>query len=148
MGNRSQSRDKMLQILLRFVLYPAMMLAKHQLDGLANAGKYILSTQLPYFFQQWLIPTPLFNSIILVYIYIYMYVCVYIYVTGPTKIDHVSTKNRQFLACLLYHNLITIYTTATTSSSLLQNLMGFLLQLMEMEQFIQNERYQRKYNSV
>ena len=48
------------------------------------------------------------------------------YVTGPVKIDHLSTKNRQFLMYLLYHNLITIYTTAT-KSSLLQNLMGFLL---------------------
>ena len=57
---------------------------------------------------------------------------VLINVTGPAKIDHVSAKNRQFLACLLYHNLKTIYTTATKSSSLLQNLMGFLLQLTEM----------------
>ena len=56
----------------------------------------------------------------------------YIYVTGPAKIDHVSAKNRRFLACLLYHTLITICTTATKSSSLLQNLMGFLLQLLEM----------------
>ena len=53
------------------------------------------------------------------------------FVTGPAKINHVSTKTRRFLACLLYHNLITIYTTATKSSSLLQNLMGFLLQLAE-----------------
>ena len=30
---------------------------------------------------------------------------------------------------LLYHNLITIYTTGTKCSSLLQNLMGFLFQL-------------------
>ena len=52
--------------------------------------------------------------------------------TMPAKIDHVSAKNHRFLACLLYHNLITIYTTATKSSSLLQNLMGFLLQLTEM----------------
>ena len=56
----------------------------------------------------------------------------YVYVTGPVKIDHVSTKNCRFLACLLYHNLITIYTTATKSSSLLQKLKSFLLQLMEM----------------
>ena len=41
-------------------------------------------------------------------------------------------KNRRLLACLLYHNLITIYNTATKSSLLLQNLVGFLLQLMEM----------------
>ena len=54
------------------------------------------------------------------------------YVTGPAKIDHVSAKNRRFVACLLYHNLITIYTTATKSSSLLQNLMDVLLQLTEM----------------
>ena len=59
--------------------------------------------------------------------------CVFlIYVTGPAKIDHVSTKNHQFLACLLHHNLIIIYTTATKSSSLLRNLMDFLLQLTEM----------------
>ena len=50
-----------------------------------------------------------------------------VYVTGPAKIDYLSTKNHRFLACLLYHNLITIYTTAT------KNLMSFLLQLMEME---------------
>ena len=56
-----------------------------------------------------------------------------ILVTGPAKIDHVSAKNRRFLACLLYHILITIYTTATKSSSLLQKLMGFLLQLTEIE---------------
>ena len=43
--------------------------------------------------------------------------------------DHVSAKNRRFLACLLYHNLIVIYTTATKSSSLLQNLMGFFCHL-------------------
>ena len=41
-------------------------------------------------------------------------------------------KKCQFLVCLLYHNLITIYTTATKSSSLLQKVMGFLLQFMEM----------------
>ena len=55
-----------------------------------------------------------------------------LYVTGPAKINHVSAKNHRFLACLLYHNLITIYTTTIKSLSLLQNLMGFLLQLTEM----------------
>ena len=55
------------------------------------------------------------------------------YVTGPAKIDHVSAKNCRFLVCLLYHNLITIYTTATKSSSLLQNLMDVFLQLTEIE---------------
>ena len=54
------------------------------------------------------------------------------YVTGSARIDHLSTKNHWFLARLLYHNLITIYTTTTKSLSLLQNLMGFLLQLTEM----------------
>ena len=54
------------------------------------------------------------------------------YVTGPAKINHVSTKDCQLLVCLLYHKLITINTTTTKSSSLLQNLMGFLLQLTEM----------------
>ena len=54
------------------------------------------------------------------------------FVTGPVKIDHVSTKKLPILLYLLYHNLITIYTTATKSSSLLQHLMGFLLQLTEM----------------
>ena len=56
---------------------------------------------------------------------------VHTYVTRPAKIDHLSAKSCQFLACLLYHNLITIYTTATQSSLLLQNLMGFLLKLVE-----------------
>ena len=56
----------------------------------------------------------------------------HMYMTGPAKIDHLNVKNHQFLTCLLYHNFITIYTTATKSSSLLQNLMGLLLQLMEM----------------
>ena len=62
----------------------------------------------------------------------YSYIAVLIlYVTGPAKIDHLSAKNHRLLACLLHHNLITIYTTGTKSSSLLQNLMGFLLQLTE-----------------
>ena len=42
-----------------------------------------------------------------------------LYVTGPAKTDHLSTKNCRFLGCLLYHNLITIYTTVIRSSSLL-----------------------------
>ena len=63
------------------------------------------------------------------------------------KIEHLSTKIANFLS-LLNHNLITIYTTPTKSSSLLQNLMGFLLQLMEMRQYIQNRRYHWKYNLV
>ena len=61
--------------------------------------------------------------------------------TGPVKIDHMSTENHQFLLSLLYHNLTTIYTTIAKSSSLLQNLMGFLLQLTKMRYFILNGRY-------
>ena len=67
------------------------------------------------------------------YTHSYLHTYIHTYVTRPAKIDHVSAKNRRFLACLLNHNLITIYTTAIKSSSLLQNLMGFLLQLTEME---------------
>ena len=63
------------------------------------------------------------------YICLDLFVIVLAFVTGPAKTDHVSTKNRRFLLCCLYHNLITIYTTGTKSSSLLQDLMGFLLQL-------------------
>ena len=54
------------------------------------------------------------------------------YVTGTAKFHYLSTKIYQFLVCLLYHNLITVYTTAIKSSSLLQNSMGLLLQLTEM----------------
>ena len=42
---------------------------------------------------------------------------------------------------LLYHNLVAIYTIATNDSSLLQNLMGFLLHLMDMRYYILNMRY-------
>ena len=62
----------------------------------------------------------------------YFYHCNYKYMTRPAKIDYLSAKNHWFLVCLLYHNLITIYTTAIKSLSLMQNLMGFLLQLTEM----------------
>ena len=51
---------------------------------------------------------------------------------GLRKSTMWAQKNRRILACLLYHDLITVYTTATKSSSLLQNFMGFLLQLTEM----------------
>ena len=65
---------------------------------------------------------------------------------GATKINHLSTKNANFLP-LLYHNIITIYTIATKSTSLLQNLMRFLLQLMEMR-FHSERKILIKYNSV
>ena len=61
----------------------------------------------------------------------FMQSCI-LFVTGPVRINQLSAKKHQFLECLLYHNLITIYTTATESLSLLQNLMCFLLQLTEM----------------
>ena len=60
--------------------------------------------------------------------YVRMYICDWACKNRPSE-----CKNHRFLACLLYYTLITTYTTATKSLSLLQNLMGFLLQLMEME---------------
>ena len=63
-----------------------------------------------------------------------------LYMTGPVKIDYLSANKLLSFLLLLYHNLITIYTTATISS-LLQNLMGFLLQLTEMGYYILNGRY-------
>ena len=68
--------------------------------------------------------------------------------TRPAKINHLSAKTSPIFAFLLYHNLITVYSTTTKPSSLLQNLMGFLLQFTEMGYFILNRRYQQKYNSV
>ena len=63
------------------------------------------------------------------------------FVTGPAKINNVSTKNHKksliFLS-LLYHNLRIIYTNRAKSLSLLQNLMGFLLKLTETGYRIQN----------
>ena len=63
-GNKSQSRDKILYILLAFVFYSVMMVASLPLDRLGNAGKCIISTLLPYFLWQWSISTytPLLNS--------------------------------------------------------------------------------------
>ena len=52
-----------------------------------------------------------------------------------------AQKNHRFLSFLLYHNLITIYTTTTKSSSLLQNLMCIFLQLAEMGHCVLNGRY-------
>ena len=71
------------------------------------------------------------------------------FLTESAKIDHNECKNHRFLSSLLYHNLITsYYITTTKSSSLLQILMGFLLQLTEMGQYILNRRYLRKYKSL
>ena len=58
---------------------------------------------------------------------------IFVFVTGPAKINHLSAKNHWFCSSLVYHNMITIYTTAIKSSSLMQNLMGCLLQLMEID---------------
>ena len=63
------------------------------------------------------------------------------YVTRPAKINHLSTKNCRFYLFLLYHTFITIYTTTTKSPSPLQNLMGFLLQFMELGYYVLNKRY-------
>ena len=65
---------------------------------------------------------------------------VLIFVTGPAKIDHLSAKKPLIFSSWLYHNIVTICTT-TTSSSVLQNLMGFLLQVMEMGYYILKVRY-------
>ena len=65
----------------------------------------------------------------------------YMYVTWPAKINHLRTKKLpNFCLCSIIRNLITIYTTATKSSSLLQNLMNLLLQLTEMGYYILNGR--------
>ena len=62
------------------------------------------------------------------------------YVTGPVIINHVSAKIANFLS-LLYYNLATINTNKIKSLALLQNLMGFLLKVTEMEYHIQSWRY-------
>ena len=60
-----------------------------------------------------------------------MYTSTYIlYVTKPARIIHVSAKIADFLS-LLYYNLITIYTNQIKCLLLVQNLIGFLLQLTE-----------------
>ena len=63
------------------------------------------------------------------------------YVTELVKTDHLTAKKLPIFSSLFYHNLITIYTTATMSSSLLQNSTGFLLQLTKMGYYILNRRY-------
>ena len=50
-------------------------------------------------------------------------------------------KKLPIFLSLLYHNLQIIYTNKTKSLSLLQNLMGFPLKLMETGYRIQNWRY-------
>ena len=47
-----------------------------------------------------------------------------------------STIWAQKIAFVLYYNFITIYITTTQSSLLLQNLMGFLLQFMELGYYV------------
>ena len=49
--------------------------------------------------------------------------------------------NHPYFSSWLYHTLIYICTTTTKSLSLLQNLMGFLLQFTEMRYFILKGRY-------
>ena len=55
-------------------------------------------------------------------------------------VDHVNHLIAKIIDFFIFPN-ITIYTTTTKSSSLLQNLMGFLLQLTEMTYYIMNGRY-------
>ena len=56
------------------------------------------------------------------------------YVTGTVKINHMSAKYRRFFILAL----LNVYTTTTKSSSLLHNLMGFLLQLTVARYYILN----------
>ena len=68
--------------------------------------------------------------------------------TGPAIIDHLSAKNVDFLD-LFYHNSKTIYVNTTKSSSLLQNLVGFLLQLTEMRYiFGRKDNSENTYNFI
>ena len=60
------------------------------------------------------------------------------YVTGPAKINHVSTKKSPIFSSLLYHNLQIIYSNKIKSLSLLQNLLGFLLKFRELGYHIQS----------
>ena len=68
-----------------------------------------------------------------------MYICDWAYEDRPSECKKLSI----FLS-LLYHNLVTFYTTATISSLLLQNLMVLLLQLTELVYFILNGKYLQK----
>ena len=51
------------------------------------------------------------------------------------------SKHKKITNLFCHHNLITSYTTVIISSLLLQNLMGFLLQLTEVGYYILNGRY-------
>ena len=53
-------------------------------------------------------------------------------------INYVSAKKVADFLCLLFYDLITIYANTTKCLSLLQNLMCYLLQVTEMEYYIQN----------
>ena len=66
-----------------------------------------------------------------------LYCAALLYVTGPEKIDHMSTNKIPFLS-LLYYNLLPTNINATKSLQLLQNLMGFLLQFKKSGYYIQN----------
>ena len=85
--------------------------------------------------------------------FIACYVCSITWRLTRIHICDLACKNRLsehnklliFLS-LLYHNL-TIYATETKFLSLLQNLIGILLQLTEMRYYILNRRYYQIYNS-
>ena len=94
--------------------------------------------------------------------------CVYVEMTGLNSsvkfvfnVLIVVVSGQQLKACknwpseckmissfFLYHILIIIYTTTTKFSSLLWNLMGFLLHFTETGYYILNGRYTQKYNAV
>ena len=74
-GNRSQSRDKILYILLVFVFYTitydASYVANYVLDRFGNAGNCTISTLFPCFLWQWSIPTPFLNHNFKLFLYVY-----------------------------------------------------------------------------
>ena len=74
-------------------------------------------------------------TIIRTHTHTYTIICNWACKNQPTE-----CKKSPILSFLLYHNFITIYTTTTKSSSLLQNLMGFLLQLTELGYYVLNEK--------
>ena len=83
------------------------------------------------------------DSLLYLCSYVHMWPCAHVInnCDQACKNQPSECKNHRFCSSLLYHNSITIYNTATKSSSLLYNLMDFHLKHMEMGYYILNERY-------
>ena len=80
----------------------------------------------------------------------FVYICDQACENQPSEHEEITD-----FSSLLYHNLRNNYLyyhneifITTAEFSLLQNLIGFLLQLAKMGYYILNGRYQQKYNSV